>query len=154
MTQRTRRRRTTGAVLLDVVFAIGIVATGAAALYGLMPTIYHSQALGNQQTKAVQLGGRMVENLQMLPPVNLNADVLTQLNLIDPGQTGSTLTFTKIPLDDSARYSPSTALPSGTGVMTLSSLAGGAVKANITITWKSPFGTRTYTTGTVVGGYR
>jgi hypothetical protein len=96
----------------------------------------------------------MVENLQMLSPANLNADVLTQLNLIDPGQTGETLTFSKIPLDDSARYSPSTALPKGTGVLKLTALAGGAVKANILISWESPFGTRTYTTGTVVGGYR
>ena len=127
---------------------------GAAALYGLMPTIYHSQAMGNQETKAVQMGGRMVENLQMLSAANVNAAVLTQLNLIDAGQTGNTLTFTKIPLDEGSRYSPSTALPDGTGVLTITPLTGGAVKAKVVISWTSPFGSKSYTTGTVVGGYR
>lgn len=154
MTRTRQRRRTQGAILLDVVFAIAIVSMGAAALYGLMPTIYHSQASGSQQTKAVQMSSRMVENLQMLSPANVNANVLSQLNLIDPGQQGKTLTFTKIPLDDSSRYSPATALPKGAGVLTIEDLAGGAVKVKVTISWVSPFGTKSYSTGTVVGGYR
>ncbi|MBS1723093.1 MAG: hypothetical protein JSS66_09100 [Armatimonadetes bacterium] len=133
---------------------MSVLTLGALTVYQFVPTVSHSQAYASQRTRAVQFATRMVENLQMLSAANLNASTLTQLQLVDAGQSGTVLSFSHIPLDESTRYSPSTALPKGTGTLTLKNLSSGAVGAQVVITWKSPYGTRSYTTGTVVGGYR
>ena len=126
----------------------------ASSVFMLIPTVNGSQAFGTQQTIAAQMGAKMVERIQMLSPSTLTAETLAALQLIDSGQSGNNLTFTNTPIDDGARYSPATSLPSGTGTLTFTTLASGAVKAKIVVSWLSPFGTRSFTTGTVVGSYR
>lgn len=90
----------------------------------------------------------------MLKAKDCDAYTLTQLNLIDTNQTSSPYSFTNIPLDNGSDYSPAKCLPHGQGQLTFTDLAGGSIMCQVRITWKGTAGTKSYTTGTVIGGYR
>ena len=152
--RRHRLNSQRGAILFDAMIAMSILVLGALSIYRLIPTVNRSQTFAMQQSRACQLATRMVESIQMLPASSVSASTLTQLQLVDPGQTGDVLSFSNTPLDESTRYSPATALPKGTGTITLTNLGSKAIEAKVVISWTSPFGVRSYTTGTVVGGYR
>jgi len=147
------RRR--GAISIDALTAVFVTALGAAAFFSLIPVVDKSQKIGRQESIANQLCNRMIEQLQLLKPSDVQAATLTQLNLIDSGQTSPPYSFTNIPLDEASRYSPAQALPNGTGSLDVVSLPHGSVEARVTITWRSASGrTRTLQTGTVLGGFR
>jgi len=126
----------------------------ALAFYAMFPAVYNSRLRSEQETKAIQISSRLIENLQLLKPANLTAATLSQLNLVDAGQAASPYSFSNIPMDDASIYSPSKVLPQGTGTLTTTTLGNGSILCKITITWGGKGGTKSYTTGTVVGGYR
>lgn len=98
---------------------------------------------------------RMIEHLQLLKPSDLNASTLSTINLIDADQTEQPFTFSEIPLDEGTGYSPSRAIRSGQGVMAISDLDANSKLVTITMSWTTPKGkTRSFQTGTVLGGYR
>ena len=107
-----------------------------------------------KESRAVMLSNRMLEHLQLLKPDTLTAEALLKLNLIDSYAAGK-YTFTNVPLDHGSRYSPAAALPGGSGWFSLTEVAGGSIRVDLTIAWKSNSGsTHQIQTGTIVGGYK
>ena len=136
-------------------FGILILAFAAVSMYSLFPVVQRSHAIAEQEQKATQIATKMLEHIQLISPANANATTLTAMQLIDPGQTTAPFTFNNVPLDDAARYSPATALKNGTGVLNIETIAGGSVRATVTIGWRSPSGVNSsMTMGTIMGAYR
>ena len=149
-----KRRNERGTVLLDGLIAAIFLTLGALAFYSLLPVTSKAQVLAQQHTVAVQIGNRMVEHLLLLKPSNLNPTALGNLGLIDAGQSTSPYTFTNLALDDGWDYSPAKVLPQGTGQLTITNVAGGSRRVRLVISWVGPGGAQSYTTGTILGGYR
>ena len=126
----------------------------ALSFFTLLPAIQRSSEISSQETVAIQISSRLIEHIQMLRPTDCNAATLSALNLIDNNQTSSPYNFTNIPLDNGSNYSPSKSLPSGQGLLTITDLGGGSVLCQVKILWRGTAGTKTYTTATVLGGYR
>lgn len=144
-----------GALSIDAVTAVFVTALGAAAFFSLMPVVDRSQRISREESIALQLSNRMIEQLQLLKPSDIQASTLTQLSLIDEDQSSGPYSFTNIPLDEASLYSPAQALPDGTGTLNVVSLPNNSVALEVTLTWRSSSGrTRTIQTGTVLGGFR
>lgn len=150
-----RLHRRNGVISIDALTAVFVTALGAAAFFSLVPVVDKSQRIGRQEAIAIQLSNRMIEQLQLLKPADVNPSVLSQLNLIDAGQSSPPYTFTNIPLDEASRYSPAQALPNGTGVLNVVQLPHNSVEVRVQISWQSSSGRqRTIQTGTILGGFR
>lgn len=144
-----------GALSIDALTAVFVTALGAAAFFSLMPVVDRSQRIGREESIALQLSNRMIEQLQLLKPSDIQSSTLTQLSLIDEGQTSAPYSFTNIPLDEASQYSPAQALSEGTGSLNVVSLPNNSVALEVTLTWRSSSGrTRTIQTGTILGGFR
>ena len=146
-----------GGMLLDVMVGIFFLLMSSLTFAALFPTVKRAEAMSKNESKAVQMTGRLIEHIQMLPAKDINAESLTALNLIDTGQLGQAQpwSFTHIPLDEASMYSPAQVLRDADGQITTTTLAGGSVKVLITLTYTSESGkTKTIKTGTVVGSFR
>jgi hypothetical protein len=155
MVSYRRKQIRTGAVLIDALIGFFILGMGAVAYYGLMPVLHRGHEIAQQESKAAQIATRVTEQIGMLKPADLNATTLNGLNLIDANQAAQPWSFDHIPLDDGTSYSPAKVLRSGKGFITTSDIGQGSVLVTVLITWKSPTGrSRSFTSGTVVGGYR
>jgi hypothetical protein len=126
----------------------------ALSFFTLLPVIQRSAETSSQETLAIQISSRLIEHIQMLNPTDCNAATLSSLNLIDNNQTSSPFYFSNIPLDNGSNYSPSKCLPSGQGLLTITDLGGGSVLCQVKVLWRGTAGTKTYTTATILGGYR
>ncbi len=153
--QVSLKRKTRGALLLDVLLAVFILSLAAISFYGLTPVIFRSRTMAKDNTAALQMANRLVEHIQLLKASDLKAPTLTALNLIDAGQSQQPYSFTHIPLDEASRYSPAQTLRNGTGSLTFTDLDSGAIRVNVQINWTSASGkASSVTTGTIIGGYR
>jgi hypothetical protein len=127
---------------------------GAISYYSLLPVVHRSHEIAQQESKAAQIAARVTEQIGMLKPTEVNSTTLKKMNLIDRDE-GQPWSFTSIPLDDGTSFSPSKVLRNGQGTITTSDIGQGSKLVTVQITWKSPTGKdRSFTTGTVVGGYR
>ena len=148
-------RRHRGSILLDAMVGIFILVIATLSYLSLTVVTHKSQVISKDESKAAQLAGRLIEQMQLLTTRDVNVQTLTALNLVDNFSTGSPYSFTNIPLDEGTQYSPARALNGGKGTMTITKLANDSYRVVATITWKSKTGaSRSYTTGTIVGSYR
>ncbi len=132
-----------------------VLAMGAAAYFSMYPVVHRSQKMAHEETVAIQLAARMVEHIQLLRPADINEGSLMGLQLINSDSDGQPWSFSTIPLDQGSGYSPAQALRKGQGYMTTQDLSAGSKLVRIEIRWTSPSGTaRSFTTGTILGGYR
>lgn len=168
MRNRRRTRTQSGSLIIDTLVGLLIFALGAAAFFSLMPALQQGEKISKYESVATQISGRMIEHLQTLRPSEVTAENLTQMNLIDAGQTKSPFTFTDVPMDHATLYSPSQALPNGKAEMSIAPMDSKALFVVIEISWDAFAGKRqpvdskaapkqkrrTFTTGTVIGGYR
>ena len=128
---------------------------GAVSFYSLLPVISRSHEMAQQESKAAQIAARVAEEYGMLKPNEVNATTLASLKLIDVNQDAQPWSFSHIALDDGTDFSPAKALKNGTGSITTTNLAQGSILVTIRVPWTAPTGkSRSFTTGTVVGGYR
>ena len=149
------KRRHRGAILVDAMVSVFVLAMGSAALFGLMPVLHRSQKIVQNEGTATQIANRMLEHVQMLYARDLNFATLRALNLVDVQAGPNRYSFTNVPMDQASRYSPSTLLLRGQGLMIVSDLPNSAKLVTIEVSWQEPQGgRRTYRTGTVVGGYQ
>lgn len=152
---RRRRRTQSGSLFIDALVGLLIFSLGAAAFFSLMPALQQGEKISKYESLATQMAGRMIEHLQTLRSSQITAPILSDLNLVDAGQTGSPYSFTNVPMDQASLYSPSQALPDGTAVMVVENIDSKAVLITIDISWRSPSGrTKTLRSGTVIGGYK
>jgi Tfp pilus assembly protein PilV len=132
-----------------------VLVMGTLSYMSLITITSRSQGISSEDSKAAQMTARLLEQVQLLKPADLNTETLTSLNLIDAGQDASPYSFTNIPLDEGTHYSPAQSLRNGTGQLKVTNLQNGSVLVETTITWTSPVGKqKTFTAGTIVGGYR
>ena len=144
-----------GALSLDALMGVFVVSLGAAAFFSLMPVVDRSQRIAREESMATQLTNRMIEQLQLLKPSDVTSSTLSQLNLIDAGQTSSPFSFSSVPLDDASHYSPRQALRDGTGTLEVVSLPNNSTEVRVRIGWTSASGrARTVQSGVVLGGFR
>lgn len=146
--------RKRGAVLVDALIGSFLLVLGSLAYFSLVPVIMRGQEISKNQTKAIHMSNRIIEHLLLLKPSSLTAANLTQLALIDAGQTAPPYSISNFPLDDGWNYSPAKTLPGGAGVMRITDLGSNTKLVQIEISWDGPKGRLTYTTGTAIGGYR
>lgn len=165
---RCRKKRQSGFLIIDTLVGIFIFAVGAAAFFSLMPALQQGEKVSKYESLATQISGRMIEHLQTLRPSEITTANLRRLNLIDAGQTASPYSFTNVPMDQATLYSPSQALPNGQASMTITAIDSKALLVVIRVSWDAFAGKRmppksssapkqqrrTFTTGTVIGGYR
>ncbi len=150
-----KRRVKAGSIYIDVICACFVLSLAAAAFYGIYPKIGKVQDLGIQKAKAMQICNRMVDQLQLMRATDVTTNTLTTMNLIDPNQTSSPYTFTQCPLDDTTDYSPRKCFKNGTGTLTVTPIDSNSVRCRVRVNWTSESGkAESYTTGTVIGGYR
>lgn len=150
-----RSRKVGGSFLIDTMLAVLVIGMAAAAYFALFPTFKRSQKISEHDSKAALMSQRMIEHLQLLKPADLTATTLTQLNLIDAGQTSQPYSFAHIPLDEGSKYSPAQVLKDATAVMTVEDLDANSKRVKLVMTYKSTSGkTLSITTGTILGGYR
>ena len=148
-------RSVRGALLVDLLVALGVMLLATLGFLSLFPVAHRAQFLSSERSVAAKIASRMIEHLQMLPRRDVNYASLRQLNLINETPTTSPFSFTRLPLDDGAQYSPATALPQGSGTLTVEPLDHGAAMAVIEIRWTSRSGREAvYKTGTVLGRFR
>jgi hypothetical protein len=154
MHKKETKRRLRGVAILDAVIEAGLLIIGAVAYFSLAPVTAKSEYLARQNTIAVQIANRVVEQVQLLTPADLTYTTLNSLTLIDSTNKTSPYSITSFPMDDGWNMSPAKALPSGTGTLAVTDLTNGSKLVTVTINWKSYGGSESYTTGTVLGGYR
>lgn len=142
-------------MLLDALVGLFVLSVGAMSVFSLVPTAQRAQALATEEARAAHIATRMLEQLQQLKPSEINASVLTQLGLIDTGQSASPFSFTHTPLDDGTGMSPAKALRGGTANIVVTPIAANSVRIDLTLAWTSASGkARTLRSGTIVGGYK
>jgi hypothetical protein len=146
--------RNRGALTIDGLIATAILGLGAVGIYSLYPVLHRTQQMSKYRVKAVQIGNRMIEHLQLLRPENLTSANLETLNLIQPGQQGFPWRFDRIPMDEASLYSPAQSLPSGQGRLWLTNLPGNSIRAEIEVSWVDRSQRVVHRTGTIIGGYR
>ena len=153
---RNRKRgKNAGSFLIDTMLAVLVVGMAASAYFAMLPTFKRSQKISEQDSKATLMSQRMIEHLQLLKCSDLTCTTLTQLNLIDAGQTSQPYNFCHVPLDEASIYSPNQVLKNATAVMTIEDLDASCKRVKLVMTWKSTSGkTMSLTTGTIIGGYR
>jgi hypothetical protein len=124
-------------------------------VFSLIPTVTRSQELADDQARATQIANRMIEHLQLLKPSDLTPEVLNQLDLVDPESTASPYSFTHVALDEGSGYSPAKVLRNADAKFTVVPITSASVRVDLSIRYRSASGNMvTYTTGTILGGYR
>lgn len=153
--RRRTKGKARGSFLLDVMLSVFVISLAAAAFFTLFPTFKRSERLSQEESKASLMAQRMIEHLQLLKPKDINASTLSQLNLIDAGQTQAPYSFSHIPLDEGSMYSPNQVLRNAVATMSVDDLSVNSKRIVLFMSWTSASGkTRSITTGTILGGYR
>jgi Tfp pilus assembly protein PilV len=141
--------------MIDSLVGLFVLVMGALSYLSLATITSRSQGISSEDSKAAQMTARLLEQIQLLKPADLNTQTLASLNLIDADDDASPYSITQIPLDEGTHYSPKQALRNGAGTLTITNLTYGSVRAEVEITWTSPTGkTKSFKSGTIVGGYR
>lgn len=150
--KRTKKR---GALFIEVLLGIFVLSMGAAAMFSLFPTLTRAERISREESIAGQLSNRYLEHIQLLRPTELTRTNLSQLGLIDEGETELPYAFTHVPLDEASGYSPARMLRNGAGELDIDVLEDGSKLVTVTISWKSSSGiSRSFRSGTVLGAYR
>lgn len=145
--------------MLDVMVAVFVLSIGSMGVFSLIPVAHRSQALASEEAKASHMTTRVLEQLQQLKVSELNPSLLTQLGLIDAGQSqypaNGPFSFAQVPLDDATGMSPAKALRGAVATFALTPIQANSVRIDLTLRWTSATGkARLLKTGTVVGGYK
>jgi type II secretory pathway pseudopilin PulG len=136
--------------LIEVVFAIFLVATGAAIIAATMPISNSSRAKADLQNKAVGLAQKQLEAVRGLGYANITAGQLYSYGLIDSTTPISTNTYSFTNTDYSSYDNPSRVLPTGTGWVKIEQVDLDLRQITIGVTWNDRGTTRSYTLGTLV----
>jgi len=145
-TTRTRR----GVTLIEVLFAVFLVAVCAAILVATMPTASRSQAMADLNNKATNLAQKQLEAVRSLGYSNVTAGQLLAASLIDSTTpvTANTYAFTNV--DMGMNDSPGKLLPSGTGTVSIEQLALDLRRVKVTVNWSYRGQAKTVSLGTLV----
>lgn len=111
------RRERQGSTLLEVLFAVFLVAVCATILAASMPTATRSQKIADLNNKATNLAQKELEAIRALGYANLTPAQLANAQLIDSTTPVSANTYAFTNVDGGVTDSVAQMLPSGTGTV-------------------------------------
>jgi len=153
---RRVRKKTSGSIYFDVILAVFILSLSAAAFYSVFPKIGKVQDMAQERSRAMHIGNRVIDQLQMMRPQDITPANLVALQFCgNSGLNGSPYTITRLPMDDATDFSPRKSLKNGTATLTVTSIDSGSLRCVVKVQWTSESGhAETVKVGTVIGGYR
>lgn len=143
-----KRRR--GFSLVEVVFAIFMVATGASVIIATLPIATVSRARADMQNKAVGFAQKELEAIRGLGYANATPSQLYTNGLIDSTTPLSGNTYTANAVDSASYDNIGRLLPSGNATVTVSQADIDLRQVSVTVTWRDRGTTRTFSVGTLV----
>jgi Tfp pilus assembly protein PilV len=132
-----KRNRIRGFTLIEVLFAIFLAMTCAVIVAGVMPLANTSRAKADLRNRATSLGQKMAEAVVHLGYSNANPAQLTALGLLDNATPVSANTYTFTNIDTAIVDSPASALPSGTGRVTITEPSPDLRQVVVVVGWRS-----------------
>jgi prepilin-type N-terminal cleavage/methylation domain-containing protein len=151
------RKRTRGFTLIEIVFALFLLATGAIITTAALPIANTQRARADMQNKAVGLAQKEIEAIRGLGYANATGAQLYSYGMIDnttplagypSGSTDNTYSFTNA--DSSAYDNPARLLPSCTARVRVIQVDIDLKQVSVTVTWVERGVTRTFTDGTLI----
>lgn len=143
-------RKNRGVTLLEILFAVFLVAVCAAILVATMPTASRSQAMADLNNKATNLGQKELEAVRSMGYANVTVGQLFSAGLIDSitPVTANTYSFTNVDLG--VKDSAGLLLPSGSGTVMIEQLALDLRRVTVTVNWTQRGTNKSVRLGTLV----
>ncbi|MFQ3549496.1 MAG: hypothetical protein SNJ70_07060 [Armatimonadota bacterium] len=154
MIQPYKLKGTKGAIFIDVMLGIYIIAVAGLVYAATLGAAVVSRGKADQHTKAAAIVQRQLESLKAVGYGNLNYNSLVHYDLIDTSSNSSPYSFTNA---ENSSKSVSDILPNGRGTITitdlppkLSNMESTLRRVDVTVTWDSRTGTQTVTASTTI----
>lgn len=146
--QRIRRRK--GASLIEMLFAVFMVAICAAIMASTMPMASSGRKRADTQNKAVGLAQKQLEALRGIGYANLTGTQMNTYGLIDSATPVATNTWSFTNSDGATNDNVSGVLPGGTGTVEVTQVGLDLRQIVVTVRWNSRTGQREVRLGTLV----
>jgi len=143
-----KKRR--GTTLVEVLFAVFLVAVGAVVVAATMPVASASRAKSDLYNKATGLAQKQLEAIRGAGYGNITATQLYALGLIDSTEPIEDDTYSFSNSDLASLDSPALVLPSGKGYVSVEQLDLDLRKVVVKVEWDWRGEKRTVTVGTTV----
>lgn len=144
----TRTKR--GVSLIEVLFAVFMVAVCAVILVAAMPTASRSQAMSDLNNKATNLGQKELEAVRGLGYANVTFEQLFAAGLIDSTTTVAANTWSFTNVDTGLNDSASKLLPSGTGRVKIEQMGLDLRRVTVTVNWTARGVPKSISLGTLI----
>ncbi len=136
--------------LIEVLFAVFLVAVSATIIAASMPSASRSQKIADLNNKATNLAQKELEAIRSGGYANVTAAQLLGDGLIDSTAPVSANTYLFTNVDLGASDSPAVLLPSGAGTVKLEQVGLDLRRVTIRVTWVHRGATRSVSVGTLV----
>lgn len=149
-TQQPVRKLHRGVTLLEVLFAVFLVAVSAAILAASMPSASRSQKIADLNNKATNLAQKELEAIRSVGYANVSAAQLLGDGLIDSATPVAASTYGFTNVDQGAMDSPGVLLPSGTGTVKIEQVGLDLRRVTVKVAWLHRGVARSVSVGTLV----
>lgn len=146
MCKKMLRRRKRGAMLIDAMIGIYILAIVGLIYAATLSAAAISRAMADEHTKAVALVSRQLESIKNVGYANLTYDSLYYYKLIDASPNASPYSITNTGLQPSDRVC--NILKSGTGTVKIDDVTASLRKVTVKVSWVSRGSTRSVSAST------
>jgi len=154
MPEPRMRRTGKGFSVVDCLFAFLVLGIGSLALMALLSTLGRSQYMSDEMSRAVQIATRQLEQLRIVKYENLEPAKLASLGLIDPWNGSGPLTFSKLPGEETVKFSVSHSLKKGIGEVEITDISDRVREVIVRVKWEAPSGqARSVELSTIIGKY-
>lgn len=143
------RRRIAAFTLIEVVFALFLLATAGIIVTATLPIANVSRARSDMENKAVGLAQKELEAIRGVGYANASATQLYAYSLIDSTTSvNGAYSFTNV--DTGSYDNPSRILPQGTGTVTIQQVDIDLRQVVVQVSWIDRGVARSYTLGTLI----
>lgn len=149
-TRHPIRKLHRGVTLLEVLFAVFLVAVSATILAASMPSASRSQKIADLNNKATNLAQKELEAIRSVGYANVTPAQLVGVGLLDSVTPVATNTYAFTQVDQGASDSPSVLLPSGTGTVKIEQVGLDMRRVTVRVAWFHRGATRSVSVGTLI----
>lgn len=147
---RRSHRLNKASTLLEVLFAVFLVAVCATILAASMPTASRSQRVADLNNKATNLGQKELEAIRSLGYANLTPSQLLAAQLIDSISPTAANTYAFTNTDGGVNDSVAQRLPAGTSTVTIEQVDLDLRRVTVTVSYVYRGSARSVRLGTLV----
>ncbi len=147
---RKRRARSGGFSFVEVMLAVFLLACLAGIVTAAMPVATLSRSKAEAADTATAIAQKEMEAARGLGYANLTATGLQTAGLIDSTTADANGAFPFSDVDDALNYSPSTALPSGTGTIFIEQVDTELRRVTVRVAWSERGRVRSFILSTLV----